>query len=83
MARLDAFLQLGREQGCSDVHLAVGMPPLLRLHGELIPVKYRKLTRDELEGMVHEILDADKAARLQSGETSISPIRGRGLAGFA
>ena len=27
MARLDAFLQLGKEQGCSDIHLAVGSPP--------------------------------------------------------
>lgn len=82
MARLDAFLQLGREQGCSDVHLAVGMPPLLRLHGELIPVKYRKLTRDELEGMVHEILDADKAARLQSGRDLDFSYTGEGIGRF-
>ena len=39
MPRLDAFLQLGKEQGCSDIHLAVGLPPMLRMHGELMPVK--------------------------------------------
>ena len=32
-ARIDAFLQLGREQNASDIHLAVGMPPVLRMHG--------------------------------------------------
>ena len=33
MARINAFLKLGREQGGSDIHLAVGSPPLIRLHG--------------------------------------------------
>lgn len=60
MARIDAFLKLGREQGCSDIHLAVGMPPLIRLHGELTPIKYRHLTRDELEDLVKEIISKDQ-----------------------
>jgi twitching motility protein PilT len=64
MARLDAFLQLGREQGCSDIHLAVGSPPMLRIHGELVPVKYRDLGNDELESMVTEILTDDQWAEV-------------------
>jgi twitching motility protein PilT len=67
MARLDAFLQLAREQGCSDLHLAVGVPPLLRLHGELIPVKYRDLGDAELEGLVREILPEAQWATLATG----------------
>ena len=55
MARVDAFLKLGREQGCSDVHLAVGTPPLLRHNGELSPIKYRDLTEQELESLVDEV----------------------------
>ncbi len=43
MARIDAFLKLGASQGCSDVHLAVGVPPMLRMHGELMPIKFRNL----------------------------------------
>jgi len=38
MARIDAFLKLGAAQGCSDVHLAVGVPPMLRMTGELLPI---------------------------------------------
>ena len=56
MARLDAFLQLGCAQGCSDIHLAVGVPPMLRLHGELIPVKYRDLDAAELSSLLREIV---------------------------
>ena len=40
MARIDAFLKLGFAQGCSDVHLAVGIPPMLRMNGELLPIKF-------------------------------------------
>ena len=60
MARIDAFLQLGREQGCSDIHFTVGLPPLARLDGELVPLKYRSLTADETEGLVREILNEEQ-----------------------
>ena len=56
MARIDAFLKLGIQQGCSDIHLAVGVPPMLRLHGDLLPIKFRELRDSELEGYIAEIL---------------------------
>ena len=56
MARIDAFLKLGASQGCSDVHLAVGVPPMLRMNGELLPIKFRNLAEAELETYVTEIL---------------------------
>lgn len=56
MARIDAFLKLGTQQGCSDVHLAVGVPPMLRMHGDLLPIKFRELRAVELEGYIAEIL---------------------------
>ena len=56
MARIDAFLKLGLAQGCSDVHLAVGVPPMLRMHGDLMPIKFRELRSTELESYVNEIL---------------------------
>lgn len=56
MARIDAFLKLGTQQGCSDVHLAVGVPPMLRMHGDLLPIKFRDLRLTELEGYISEIL---------------------------
>ena len=60
MSRINAFLKLGREQGWSDIHMSVGLPPLIRMHGELSPIKYRDLTNDEIESLVNEILDDEK-----------------------
>jgi twitching motility protein PilT len=56
LARIDAFLKLGTQQGCSDVHLAVGVPPMLRLFGDLVPIKFRDVRAAELEGYISEIL---------------------------
>ena len=67
MARIDAFLKLGLAQGCSDIHLAVGIPPMLRLHGDLMPIKFRDLGDTELEGYVAEILSANQRERFHKG----------------
>jgi len=69
MARLDAFLQLAREtDGCSDLHLAAGMPPLLRLHGTLSPIRFHPLSRDEAGDLIDEILAAPLKSRFAAGE---------------
>jgi twitching motility protein PilT len=67
MARIDAFLKLGLAQGCSDVHLAVGVPPMLRMNGDLMPIKFRHLSDTELEAYVREILTAQQIERLEAG----------------
>jgi len=61
LARIDAFLKLGTQQGCSDIHLAVGIPPMLRMHGDLLPIKFRDLRAAELEGYLTEILTRNQA----------------------
>ena len=67
MARIDSFLKLGLAQGCSDVHLAVGIPPMLRMNGDLMPIKFRELSDTELETYVLEILTEKQKARLHAG----------------
>ena len=66
-ARIDAFLQLGREQGCSDIHLAVGCPPMLRIMGEVTPIRYRELTEEELRGLVFEVLGDSQKKQIEAG----------------
>lgn len=56
MARIDAFLEIGKQQGGSDIHFNVGLPPLVRLDGELMPIPYRELSHEESEALVSEIL---------------------------
>ena len=67
MARIDAFLKLGTDQGCSDIHFAVGLPPMLRMYGDLLPIKFRDLSQAELEGYVAEIMSKPNQDALRRG----------------
>lgn len=67
MARIDAFLKLGLAQGCSDIHLAVGVPPMLRMNGDLMPIKFRQLSDTELESYILEILSKNQQEVLNGG----------------
>jgi twitching motility protein PilT len=67
MARIDSFLKLGVAQGCSDLHLAVGVPPMLRIHGDLVPIKFRDLGEAELEGYITEIMTQSQQKHLREG----------------
>ena len=68
MPRIDSFLKLGLAQGCSDVHLAVGVPPMLRMHGDLMPIKFRDLSDTELASYVMEILSDSQREHFNSGK---------------
>ncbi len=73
MPRIDAFLQIGREQGGSDIHFTVGLPPLVRLDGELVPIKYRALSLEEAEGILQEIFtDYHRAQFHEKGTVDLS-----------
>ena len=55
MAKIDAFFNLMFEQKASDLHLASGNPPMLRINGELHRVDYPPLESDMLKAMLYEI----------------------------
>jgi twitching motility protein PilT len=69
VARIDAFLRIGREQGGSDIHFSVGLPPLVRLDGELTAIKYRALVLEEAEDIISEITSEAHAAQLMEKGT--------------
>jgi twitching motility protein PilT len=67
VARIDAFLKLGMQQGCSDVHLAVGVPPMLRMNGDLMPIKFRDVGDSELESYLTEIFTKNQHEYFSKG----------------
>ncbi|MFB0521932.1 MAG: type IV pilus twitching motility protein PilT, partial [Desulfatiglandales bacterium] len=60
MAQIDAFFKLVNEQAASDLHLAAGKQPILRVRGELERVKYKTLDNDTLRAMLYEITPEHK-----------------------
>ena len=60
MAQIDAFFKLMNEQGASDLHMVAGMQPILRIRGDMEPIKYNVLENDSLKAMLYEICPEEK-----------------------
>lgn len=60
MAQIDAFFKLMHEQGASDLHMVAGMQPILRIRGDMEPIKYNILENDTLKAMLYEICPEEK-----------------------
>ncbi len=71
MAEIDPFLKMGRQIDASDVHLAVGSSPLIRLNGALRKVKYPPFTEADTQRIFYEILTpAQKKSSRRSGSST-------------
>ncbi|HEX5902985.1 MAG TPA: type IV pilus twitching motility protein PilT [Actinomycetota bacterium] len=76
------LLEVVLERGASDLHVTVGAPPTIRLHGDLIRLdEYPVLEARAIQGMVYAILPQKMRERLEQErelDTSYSlPGRGR------
>ncbi len=55
---LDEILKVAVKNGASDVHLKVGLPPVFRINGRLVPLKTpNRLTPADLERMASTIMN--------------------------
>ncbi|GBC93953.1 Twitching mobility protein [bacterium HR15] len=53
---LDDLLRQCVERGGSDLHITVGLPPTIRLNGQLTPLPYKPLTASDTRRLVYEVL---------------------------
>src|SRR6187200_3072835 len=51
-----ALLQQLVQRGASDLHLKVGRPPTLRLHGDLVPLDHPALRPEDLKGLAEQLM---------------------------
>ena len=63
MILLEDLLKFATEQGASDIHLTVGLPPVLRIHKELVFLEEENLTPEDTAEMIFSIM-TDKQREL-------------------
>lgn len=54
------------EKGASDLHLAVGVPPVLRIDGALVPTNFERLTPQDTQRLVYDILTDEQIQKFES-----------------
>jgi twitching motility protein PilT len=62
---IQEILQLVVDKGCSDLHLKVGLPPIIRQHGKLQKTEFEVLTKDEVQRIVFSMLSSDQRKVLE------------------
>jgi twitching motility protein PilT len=64
-AQMDDLLQVVVDEGASDLHLEVGVPPIIRLHGSLVHMDLPLLTADDTEILMKAITSENHIQRVR------------------
>jgi twitching motility protein PilT len=62
------YLAFARGRGCSDLHICIGRPPFVRLHGEIHYLKEDVITPEASEELNFSILDGDQREHLEAAQ---------------
>ncbi len=68
MPTIDEYLKKAVDIGASDIHITVGLPPMIRMHGSINPLKedLAPLTPPDIKRLLYEILSEDQQKRLEN-----------------
>jgi twitching motility protein PilT len=64
MAKIDKLFDELLSRRGSDLHLAVGYPPIVRARGDLIPIREHAVDAPEIEALLFEILNDGQRERI-------------------
>jgi twitching motility protein PilT len=64
---MSELLQLVVDEGASDLHLEVGVPPVLRIHGRMQPIDATPLVAEDTERFMKSITSEDHQQKIREG----------------
>lgn len=79
---LQQLLKTQAEQNSSDLHIAVGTPPQLRIHGNLCPVKVDPLTAADTEALCYSVLTEEQRRIFEESKEIDLSFSVKGVARF-
>ncbi|MCC7434875.1 MAG: type IV pilus twitching motility protein PilT [Methanoregulaceae archaeon] len=79
---LDEVLHMAMERKASDIHLTVGLPPMIRLDGEITSLPYAILQPQDVRRLVFDCLSDEQIEKLENTHELDFGYSVRGLARF-
>ncbi len=76
------LLRVMLDKKASDLHLAVGRPPVVRIDGELVDTNYPPLTPDENRRIIYSVLTDNQKARFEREKELDFSLSVKGLSRF-
>ena len=80
--RMDDLLELAVQEGASDLHLAVGLPPVMRIHGSLAPLDAEPLAPEDTDRLMRSFAPEHHVKLLEANGGSDFGFSFRHLARF-
>lgn len=77
---IDEILRMAIERKASDIHITVGLPPMIRTDGELVPLPYKPVGAQDARRMIYDTLTND---HIQKFEETHELDFGYGVKGLA
>ncbi|MDI6782979.1 MAG: type IV pilus twitching motility protein PilT [bacterium] len=71
-----------KEESGSDVHLSAGAPVMMRVHGRLLPLDEKTLTKENLHTLLYDILTDEQKAKFEANREMDFSIELEGIARF-
>ncbi len=65
-AHIDDLLRAMVDKGSSDLHIAVGIPPIIRVDGALVPMPWEKMSPQHTQRLIYDILTDDQIQRFET-----------------
>ncbi|GIV21596.1 MAG: twitching motility protein PilT [Armatimonadota bacterium] len=62
---IDDLLRMTVEKGASDLHLSVGLPPMVRVDGRLHPLPFDPLNPRDIQRLVYDVLTGDQIQKFE------------------
>jgi twitching motility protein PilT len=73
MAKIDDLFRIMLKEKASDLHIAAGSPPCLRIHGEMVKLNFRDLTPEETQALLFEIItEKQRRAFIENWELDVA-----------
>jgi twitching motility protein PilT len=82
MADIQEFLKIMIDKGASDLHVTVGSPPMIRIHGELAPLPYPPLSPPDTKNLCYSLLTEAQKHRFEEEQELDFSFGIRGLSRF-
>ena len=65
MVTMEELFTLMKDKGASDLHLTVGVPPVLRIEGNLYATPFEVLTHDAVQQLIYSFMSEDQKRRYE------------------
>lgn len=73
MLTIAEMLKIAKDRGASDLHITVGIPPKIRVNGQLIPLDYPRMMPQDTQHILLEIVNDIQYQRFEEkGEIDMS-----------